>query len=467
MWSQLKNTDVKPDLRVGSQRRLSFQCSCCEQQFDAIIQNMYYSSGKCKHHAFRTCGQKRECYTGNVPRPLLRPIRAGLLQNIGTDALTALIATLEPVVSDSAGTADPAVAAMAAARAHIESILTGNYTRVQLLDSIFWGDDTVTRKDGRRYVHPPRPVAAAPSGDAAGTTDGTAAAAAIAVAPAPRGRKRARVDGGPVAAPLVPPGPPMPLIVRDFRSPPWGPIWPGPDKHQKKRISAMLNCDDKFIPLAAIIRGDPVPVWPAVAQAILGLPFPLRPWRIDPQHREWYVDTFDEFLVQCQRDPGTRRPHDLAMQMRFLQAAPESLECIIAGFEAAYVSQAPPQRPIKLAAPADWPIKQRCAAMDRCKRAFLNGNNSFVYRIGDQLDQHWVIVAQLLLGIPIPIGSWRLSPSHIKHCYEVLECLSGHPYYVEHSYAFKNMKNIHNYISSLCCHDHREIVRYLKSLEMR
>lgn len=41
--------------------------------------------------------KNRERYQGNIPKSLLRPIRAGLLQGVDIEQLIALVATLEPI----------------------------------------------------------------------------------------------------------------------------------------------------------------------------------------------------------------------------------------------------------------------------------------------------------------------------------------------------------------------------------
>ena len=184
---------------------LDWLCSVCGTLFSARIQHMYVSTGRCKDHAAKLKHRQREHYTGDVPGSLLRPIRAGLLQNIGTDQLIALIATLEPISSQCAGAADPAGAALAMARGYVESIIAGNFTRVQLLDSVFWGDDTVTRKDGSRYVRPPQPKKKRPNdvddaGDPENNAAPPAAGAAADSTPAPIRRRRRLIPPSPVVA---------------------------------------------------------------------------------------------------------------------------------------------------------------------------------------------------------------------------------------------------------------------------
>lgn len=55
-----------------------------------------------------------------------------------------------------------------------------------------------------------------------------------------------------------------------------------------------------------------------------------------------------------------------------------------------------------------------------------NANSVFVLdRIGDRIVRLWPAVASLLLGIPYPIGAWRLHPRHLSHCYDALYCMAG------------------------------------------
>ena len=92
-----------------------------------------------------------------------------------------MVATLEPIPSQciTTGATGSVAAALATARGHVESIIAGNFTRVQLLDSVFWGDDTVTRKDGHRYSHPPRSKKRPAPGATDGIKTGTMAACCI------------------------------------------------------------------------------------------------------------------------------------------------------------------------------------------------------------------------------------------------------------------------------------------------
>ena len=190
LLSQIVGTDNK-DTSIGSGKVIMWTCSVCETQFKSRVQNMYVSCGRCKTHTNEIRIAGRVHYDGDVPKLLIRPIRAGLLQAIGTDQLITLIATLEPIPSQVSSALDPAAAASAVARGYVESIVAGNYTRVQLLDSVFWGDDTVTRKDGHKYVHPPRkrPRVVAPPGGGGDPLPADAPPAGLQVA-APLGGER-------------------------------------------------------------------------------------------------------------------------------------------------------------------------------------------------------------------------------------------------------------------------------------
>ena len=195
VWSQLVvSGTIDTNLTIGSNKRLTWKCSECDSEIQSRVQSICVSTGRCKQHASKMNNPNREHYNGDVPKQLLRPIRAGLLQSVDIDQIIALIATLEPIPSQcitaSASVDDPAAATLITARGYVESIIAGNYTRVQLLDSVFWGDDTVTRKDGRRYIHPPRPKKRpAPDGDQAG-------------GPAPLDAGRGRPAGCAPVAPL-------------------------------------------------------------------------------------------------------------------------------------------------------------------------------------------------------------------------------------------------------------------------
>ena len=203
LWSQLHSPQEAKNgyISVQSKCTLTWMCSICGITFRSRLDNMCKSTGRCNTHANITRGANREHYIGDVPKPLLRPIRAGLLRNIGTDQLIALIATLEPISSQCAGAADPAGAALAITREYVESILAGNYTRVQLLDSVFWGDDADTRKDGSRYVRSPQPNKRPNDADT-GDTENNAAPPAAGAAPASKRRRRLISPNPPVAAPV-------------------------------------------------------------------------------------------------------------------------------------------------------------------------------------------------------------------------------------------------------------------------
>ena len=381
--------------------------------------------------------RKRARYTGNVPKPLLRPIRAGILQAIDTDALIILIATLEPIVSDSAGAADPAASAAAAARAHVVSIVADNYTRVQLLDSVFWGDDTTTRKDGRRYVHPPRPA------------------------------KRARAAAPTVAAPL---------IAYNFRSPSWGPIWPAPDKYdQVLDVAYLLHPETYPYPgfehstsLTAIMAGDVIETWPAVSRFLLALPSPLRPWRIDPAHRQWYAHTLCKFLAHClvvAPDRGTPDGPLLRQLLDTLHAsADDALEEVIAALESAHTSERPPRQPGDDAATVMWPVALLESARRRAAIC-LSSEEDYTAKtiVRDNIVRWWPEVACAWLGIPCPIGTWRLRRSHLQHCYSVLDILARYGVANGH----QTMKFIKEYLDKITEHDDGDIQRLLFLLQTK
>lgn len=113
---------------------------------------MKISSGKCKFHARVNRYHKRPLYGGNVPHSIRRVIRAGLLQKIDKDSLIALVATLEPDTKNNPD--DSTLSSTEMAQMHVESIMEGNYTEIQLLDSTFWGDNSGIRKNGRKYIRP-------------------------------------------------------------------------------------------------------------------------------------------------------------------------------------------------------------------------------------------------------------------------------------------------------------------------
>lgn len=193
MMSQLEG-DCNHLITTNSHQKLLWRCSICNCTFSSKVHHMRVSTGKCVLHANKF--KNSNYYIGNVPNQLLRPIRAGLLQSIDIDQLIALITTLEPVPSQVTSALEPAAAALATARGYVESIVAGNYTRVQLLDSVFWGNDTVTRKNGHKYVHPPRKrprVVALPSGGDGDPPSADAPPVGLQVAALPGG------DGNPPA----------------------------------------------------------------------------------------------------------------------------------------------------------------------------------------------------------------------------------------------------------------------------
>ena len=384
--------------------------------------------------------RKRPYYRGNVPKPLLRPIRAGLLQSVDNIQLIGLIATLEPIPNQCAAATDPAQQALAVARAHIESIVAGNYTRVQLLDSVFWGDDTITRKDGHRYIRP---------------------------------TKRARVDTGLLAL--------APLIPYDFRSPPWGPVWPAPDdRHRLRRVASLLHPETcpgfgESTKLAEIVVGDVIEVWPALSRFLLALPSPLRPWRVDPAYRRWYADTLGEFLTQCllaaapvraMPPPRGRADDDddrlLRSLLDTLRASPDALEDVLIALESAHVSRRPPRRPPADGdTPAVWPLAllesaRRRAAIWSSKRY----DCTVIAIIHENIVPLWPEVACAWLGIPCPLGAWRLRRSHLQHCYCVLMKVT------ENS-TFPSLLRIRDHLERFTENDDCDILRLLHNLQAR
>ena len=473
---------------------------------------MFASTGRCKEHASKSKGRKRRHYEGNVPKSLLRPIRAGLLQSVDIDPFVTLIATLEPIPSQCIAAMDPVTAALATARGHVESIIAGNYTHVQLLDSVFWGDDTVTRKDGRRYVHPPRPKKRpAPDGDEASgpapvepldvartaAVQRPASEAAVAVgdnepahaplskkhrvssattghshAPtvcvvdgtttgtAARARRPQRCVARPSPLPRLPSeeeeegesnitvlenhpsghgtempicsddGLPVPLVVRDFRSPPWGPVWRGGPVNDYQRQNMTDFIDDRrpdgsktYHDLAYILDGDCISVWPAVCRLLLDLPCPLSPWVIDPLHRGWYTEILSTFLNQCIDQCSATGKDQFVAVMRFICASLEhrdgGLEAAIGALEAANTSVAPPIGPQP--GGADWwPSAPLHAARMRVQRIGEHRVCAFRRRLRSDVGPMWPVVAQLVLGLPYPVGEWRLRKHHLDHCRDVL-----------------------------------------------
>lgn len=233
------------------------------------------------------------------------------------------------------------------------------------------------------------------------------------------------------------------MIAYDFRSPPWGPVWRAPsDQHIRIRIRPLLDAisgpanmsiaiDNRF---AEMIDGDAVAVWPAVARWILGLPHPLRPWRLDPARRGWYAATLAEFLAQCLAAAAAHGgPLDPRMADGLRRLSPPGArdcdpESVIADLEAAYASQAPPRQPPRDdASTCDWPVWTLHAARRRAAIALTSTSNLMAVniRMNDGLaTSMWSAVAVLFLGIPCPIGAWRLRPSHLIHCHEVLRRLT-------------------------------------------
>ena len=352
MWSQVVETNDN-DMSIGSGKVIAWNCSACEVQFTKRVQYMYVSCGRCKTHTNVLRGTTRIHYDGGVPRPLLRPIRAGVLQHIDFDSLAALIATLEPVPSQCAGAADPAGAALAMARGHVESIAAGNYTRVQLLDSVFWGDDTVTRKDGSRYVRPPQSKKKRPNDADAGDTDNNAAPPAAGAAPVPIKRRRLIPPNPPVAtqpvvrtadaavddggfspdadsapplgeagSPVVPflqscapttdavvsPSAPIAPVVAPLMGEQERPIWPARHAIEARhRCLAMMEkeCTKKGQPITlncfmnicvASIGGRIHDHWKDIAAGQLGLPAPVSDYRLTKQHVNYLVEALPVML---------------------------------------------------------------------------------------------------------------------------------------------------------------------------
>ena len=90
----------------------------------------------CKKHIV-----KRKRYDGPLPSSITRPIRAGLLLEVSHIEFVSLVATF-PLVAD---TADP----RRLAERYIDDI--GKYSRDQLSNNCFWGDDSDSRKHTGRY----------------------------------------------------------------------------------------------------------------------------------------------------------------------------------------------------------------------------------------------------------------------------------------------------------------------------
>ena len=256
MWSQLVDqSDQTAMLVVKCHVSLQWRCSECQATYHARVDNNCVASGRCAVHRKAAHSKTRPQYAGVVPPRLARPICAGLLQGVDAHAVVLVVADLWLAVN---GPTDPAadrrLEAHRIASEYVREIYYGGFTRVQLLDSTFWYDGAQER---RRSM---------------------------------LGRKRPRANDRPTAAAVVNNNlhNTWPLIVRDFRSPPWGPVWPAPDDaHITLGIrplldGACIHLTIKAATLPEIIAGDVVRLWPVVCGLILDLPCPLRPWRLDP-----------------------------------------------------------------------------------------------------------------------------------------------------------------------------------------
>lgn len=382
---------------------LQWLCAECNAVYTARVDNNCVSTGQCQKHVTITHNKVRKKYTGVVPANLLRPIRAALLQGIKAEHIVPVIVELLKN-SETCAIDDPKSLALA----YVQEIYNGGYTRIQLLDSTFWRDGLHQNRDrcGQRR------------------------ASAKANIQLHSVSKRQRLSP-PLQIPTNPASEPLPLIPFDFRSPPWGPVWPAPDAtYARVHIAPVLNGEYpcagrtlRCVPLSALVRGEVVAVWPAVARWILGLPHPLRPWRLDPARRCWYADTLAAFLTQtaAYAVPGDAAVFlaGLAHQLR----SADAVESVVADLEAAHAAQMPSAGP----PPPRWPRDRLLAAQRRAAVA-LNADtvHTIARCVRDELTTSmWPAFAAFALGVPYPLGAWRLSPGHLCHCHGALLALAS------------------------------------------
>lgn len=144
-WSQVADPSAcHAALRIGSHERVEFRCSECGAIYAARVNNHRVATGRCGPHAAKLHRIQRPKYAGAVPPSLRRPLRAAVLQGLSRTDAVSLVQSLLSEGMDSD-----------AAHRYVAEVYDGGYTRVQLLDSTFWGEDTYHRKDGKVYHKKP------------------------------------------------------------------------------------------------------------------------------------------------------------------------------------------------------------------------------------------------------------------------------------------------------------------------
>lgn len=157
-WSQLaRPTAANGALRTKSCKVLEWKCAECDAVYAARVDHNHVSTGRCKEHARRMHSRTRERYDGAFDADWLRPVRAGLLRGVARGDIAAILE------ARGVGPAE--------ARACVDEVYDGGYTRAQLLDSMFWGPRASHDLRRSRRLPPPEETAAAA---AAGRTEGEA-----------------------------------------------------------------------------------------------------------------------------------------------------------------------------------------------------------------------------------------------------------------------------------------------------
>lgn len=135
-----KDKEHLQSTKYKSRKVLHFRCCICQHEFNGICWNISRQMMICKNHKKR--GARVVRYKGNIPSSVSLPIRAGILLDIPNEKIVDLIMSLEHLQSKDNKLAE----------SYIEEVST--YSKIQLADNCFWGDDSASRITKERYKRP-------------------------------------------------------------------------------------------------------------------------------------------------------------------------------------------------------------------------------------------------------------------------------------------------------------------------
>lgn len=133
---------MKENVLIHSHLKIHIKCSICQSIMKGSIISLIRQTNKCNQHKKRASNTLK--YNGTIVKAVSTPIRAGILMDVDRGKLLELITLLSPVCDKP----NPEEVA----QMYFDEV--AQYSRVQLADNCFWGNDSASRVTKERYQRP-------------------------------------------------------------------------------------------------------------------------------------------------------------------------------------------------------------------------------------------------------------------------------------------------------------------------